>query len=81
MMLFVRGRKIPVMVWIYGGGYMLETGEMYPGYGLAVHGDIIVVNFIYRTSSLGWLSTGELIHWIYNKPIQLSINPHFLKIG
>jgi len=46
-------------VFIYGGGYTLGTGEMYPGYGLALHGDMIVVNFNYRVSTLGWLSTGQ----------------------
>ena len=47
------------MVWIYGGAYFFGTGESYPGYGLAVHGDVVVVNFNYRVSTLGWLSTGE----------------------
>ena len=46
------------MVYIYGGGYVIGTGEMYPGYGLALHGEMIVVNFNYRVSTLGWLSTG-----------------------
>ena len=55
-----RGRQLPVMVFLYGGAYRLGTGEMYPGYALAVHGDIIVVNINYRVGTLGWLSTGEL---------------------
>ena len=46
------------MLFIYGGGYQIGTGEMYPGSGLAVHGDVIVVNFNYRISVLGWLTTG-----------------------
>ena len=54
-----RGRKLPVMVWIYGGYFTLGTGEMYPGNALAVHGDMVIVNFNYRVSTLGWLSTGE----------------------
>jgi len=53
-----RGRQLPVMVYIYGGIYFLGTGEMYPGYSLALHGDVIVVNFNYRLSTLGFLSTG-----------------------
>jgi len=47
------------MVYIYGGGYAFGTGEMFPGYGLALHGDMIVVNFNYRVSTLGYLSTGQ----------------------
>jgi len=54
-----RGRQLPVMVWIYGGAYVFGTGEMYPGHALALHGDVIVVNFNYRVSTLGWLSTGQ----------------------
>ena len=47
------------MVWIYGGGFQLGTGEMYTGYGLALHGDVIVVNFNYRLGVLGFMSTGK----------------------
>ena len=47
------------MVYIYGGSYIVGTGEIYPGYALALHGEMIVVNFNYRVSTLGWLSTGQ----------------------
>ena len=50
---------LPVMAFIYGGSYVLGSGEMYPSYALALHGDMIVVNFNYRVSTLGWLSTGQ----------------------
>lgn len=53
------------MVFIYGGGFMFGTGEMYPGYGLAVQGDVVVVNLNYRVSSLGWFSTGNVIQECY----------------
>jgi len=53
------GKKLPVMVFIYGGGYQIGTGEMYPVNGLAAHGDVIGVNFNYRISVLGWLTTGD----------------------
>jgi carboxylesterase type B len=53
------GTKLPVMVFIYGGGFSFGTGEMYPGYGLALHGNMIVVNFNYRLNAIGWLSTGD----------------------
>jgi len=47
------------MVWIYGGYYSIGTGEMYPGQALAIHGDVIVMNFNYRLASLGFISTGK----------------------
>ena len=49
------------MVYIYGGAYVLGTGEMYPGYVLALHGEMIVVNFNYRLGAIGWLSTGQCL--------------------
>ncbi|ELT89113.1 hypothetical protein CAPTEDRAFT_77827, partial [Capitella teleta] len=53
--------SMPVMVFYYGGAFILGTGEMYPGSLLATQGDVIVVNFNYRLSTLGWLSSGEFI--------------------
>jgi len=53
------GRKLPVMVWIYGGAFFFGTGAMYPGQQLALRGDVVVVNFNYRVSTLGFLSTGD----------------------
>jgi carboxylesterase type B len=47
------------MVYYYGGAYILGTGQMYPGYRMATQGNIIVVNFNYRVSTLGWLASGE----------------------
>jgi len=58
------------MVFVYGGGYLLGMTEMYPGYGLALHGDMIVVNFNYRVSTLGWLSTGQLLQKHHKPAIQ-----------
>ena len=66
------------MVFVYGGGYLVGMGEMYPGYGLALHGDMIVVNFNYRVSTLGWLSTGQCLrkHHTGNAVMnQLAISP------
>jgi carboxylesterase type B len=51
--------KLPVMVYIYGGAFLFGTGEMYPGHALALHGNVVVVNFNYRVNALGWLSTGD----------------------
>lgn len=53
-----RDDPLPVMVFVYGGGYDFGTGEMYPGNGLAIHGNVVVVNFNYRVNLFGWFSTG-----------------------
>ncbi|KAM4634121.1 bile salt-activated lipase-like [Polymixia lowei] len=58
---------LPVMVWIYGGGY-LAGGSMganfldnylYSGQEIADRGDVIVVTLGYRVGTLGFLSTGD----------------------
>ncbi len=54
-----RENELPVIVYNYGGGYINGLGEMYPGQSLALHGDVIVVNFNYRVSVIGFLSTGK----------------------
>ena len=58
---------LPVMVWIYGGGF-LAGGSMganfldnylYDGQEVADRGDVIVVTLGYRVGTLGFLSTGD----------------------
>lgn len=55
------GEKRPVLVWIYGGGFLNGTGANpeFDGEGLAKKG-VIVVTFNYRLGALGFLSTPEL---------------------
>ncbi|XP_069468241.1 bile salt-activated lipase [Ambystoma mexicanum] len=58
---------MPVMVWIYGGGYLLGAAQganflgnyLYDGEELAVRGNVIVVTFNYRVGPLGFMSTGD----------------------
>lgn len=51
---------LPVMVWIYGGGYLIGGSGVgaYNGGYLATEGEVIVVTFNYRVGALGFLSTG-----------------------
>lgn len=58
---------LPVMVWIYGGGF-LAGGSMganfldnylYSGREIAERGNVIVVTLGYRVGTLGFLSTGD----------------------
>ncbi len=55
------GEKRPVLVWIYGGGFIGGTGSnpQFDGEGLAKKG-VIVVTFNYRVGALGFLATPEL---------------------
>merc|ERR1711959_513573 len=53
-------KKLPVMVWIHGGGLMSGAGSMYPGEVLAKAGDVIVVTINYRLGFLGYFAHPEL---------------------
>jgi len=54
-----RDANIPVLVFIYGGIFLLGTSDMYPVQELALNTDTIVVTFNYRLTALGFLSTGN----------------------
>ncbi len=56
-----RGEKRPVLVWIYGGGFLQGTGAspQFDGEALAKKG-VVVVTFNYRTGVMGFLATPEL---------------------
>jgi para-nitrobenzyl esterase len=48
--------KLPVMVWIHGGGNTIGTANTYPGHRLASDGQVVVVTINYRLGFLGWMS-------------------------
>uniref|UniRef100_A0A3Q3X0U9 Carboxylic ester hydrolase n=1 Tax=Mola mola TaxID=94237 RepID=A0A3Q3X0U9_MOLML len=58
---------LPVMVWIYGGGFLLGgsmganflDNYLYSGQEIADRGEVIVVTLGYRVGTLGFLSTGD----------------------
>ncbi|XP_036983634.2 bile salt-activated lipase isoform X1 [Artibeus jamaicensis] len=60
-------RDLPVMVWIYGGAFLIGSGQgahvlknyLYDGQEIATRGNVIVVTFNYRVGPLGFLSTGD----------------------
>ncbi|TWW75563.1 Liver carboxylesterase [Takifugu flavidus] len=51
--------KLPVMVWIHGGGFVLGSASSYSGSALAAYQDVVVVVIQYRLGLLGFLSTGD----------------------
>jgi len=67
-----RGAKIPVMVWLYGGGWTTGSASMplYWGDQLAAHG-VIVVTVGYRVGAFGFLAHPELTR---ESPHQVSGN-------
>ncbi|KAA8590276.1 hypothetical protein FQN60_014210 [Etheostoma spectabile] len=51
--------KLPVMVWIHGGGFSMGAASLYDGSALAAYQDMVVVLIQYRLGLLGFLSTGD----------------------
>ena len=48
--------KKAVMVWIYGGGFVVGTAKDYNGTALSALNDIIVVSINYRVGVFGFLN-------------------------
>ncbi|XP_051025139.1 pyrethroid hydrolase Ces2e-like [Acomys russatus] len=53
------GSKLPVMVWIHGGGLIWGMASTYDGSMLAALEDVVVVTIQYRLGILGFFSTGD----------------------
>ncbi|XP_012688031.1 carboxylesterase 5A-like isoform X1 [Clupea harengus] len=53
------GEKLPVMVWIHGGGLYMGGAFQYDGSVLAAYENIVVVAIQYRLGFLGFFSTGD----------------------
>lgn len=56
------GAKLPVFMWIHGGGFYQGAGgdELYDGARLARRAHMIVVDIEYRLGPLGWMSQRDL---------------------
>jgi para-nitrobenzyl esterase len=50
------GRRLPVMVWIHGGGFQSGAGSLYDQTRLAEAGNVIFVSLNYRLGVLGFLA-------------------------
>ncbi|MGR6918904.1 carboxylesterase/lipase family protein [[Actinomadura] parvosata] len=51
-----RAGRLPVMVWLHGGGNLNGNSAQYDGAKLAVDGGVVVVTVNYRLGVLGWLA-------------------------
>ncbi|XP_062404409.1 cocaine esterase-like [Sardina pilchardus] len=51
--------KLPVMVWIHGGGFSMGSASTYDGSVLAAYQNVVVVTIQYRLGMLGFFSTGD----------------------
>ncbi|XP_040838057.1 liver carboxylesterase 1 [Ochotona curzoniae] len=51
--------KLPVMVWIHGGGLMIGGASTYDGLALSAHENVVVVTIQYRLGIWGFFSTGD----------------------
>lgn len=55
-----RAGRLPVMVWLHGGGNVNGNSALYDGAKLAVDGGVVVVTVNYRLGVLGWLAHSAL---------------------
>ncbi|XP_036604071.1 cocaine esterase-like [Trichosurus vulpecula] len=53
------GARLPVMVWIHGGGLFSGGASMYDGSTLSASQNVVVVTIQYRLGILGFFSTGD----------------------
>ncbi|XP_075851756.1 liver carboxylesterase 1-like isoform X4 [Microcebus murinus] len=51
--------RLPVMVWIYGGGLVLGGASTYDGLALSARENVVVVTIQYRLGIWGFFSTGD----------------------
>ncbi|XP_062403198.1 fatty acyl-CoA hydrolase precursor, medium chain-like [Sardina pilchardus] len=51
--------KLPVMVWIHGGAFLMGCASMFDGSALAAYQNVVVVHMQYRLGMLGFFSTGD----------------------
>ncbi|XP_030060308.1 fatty acyl-CoA hydrolase precursor, medium chain [Microcaecilia unicolor] len=51
--------RLPVMVWIHGGGLLVGDASTYDGSALVAYENVVVVTIQYRLGFLGFFSTGD----------------------
>ncbi|XP_045187078.2 bile salt-activated lipase-like [Mercenaria mercenaria] len=51
--------KVPVMIVIHGGGFVVGSSNIYSGHITSAYGNVVVVTINYRLGLFGFLSTGD----------------------
>ncbi|XP_006882582.1 PREDICTED: liver carboxylesterase 1 [Elephantulus edwardii] len=81
--------RLPVMVWIHGGGLVVGGASTYDGLALSAHEDVVVVAIQYRLGIWGFFSTGDehspgnwghldqvaALHWVQKNIANFGGNP------
>uniref|UniRef100_A0A7N9CQ55 Carboxylic ester hydrolase n=1 Tax=Macaca fascicularis TaxID=9541 RepID=A0A7N9CQ55_MACFA len=81
--------RLPVMVWIFGGGLVVGAASTYDGKVLAAHENVVVVTIQHRLGILGFFSTGDehsrgnwghldqlaALHWVQDNIASFGGNP------
>ncbi len=62
----VAGARLPVLVWIHGGGNVIGHAGFYDGGHLAESQDVVVVAINYRLGPLGWFRHASLRDGVSN---------------
>ncbi|XP_052022408.1 carboxylesterase 1E-like [Apodemus sylvaticus] len=57
--LMKNSNRLPVMVWIHGGGLVVGGASTYDGRALSAHENVVVVTIQYRLGIWGYFSTGD----------------------
>ncbi|XP_051047186.1 carboxylesterase 1C-like [Phodopus roborovskii] len=84
-----KSSRLPVMVWIHGGGLMVGGASTYDGLALSAHENVVVVMIQYRLGIFGLLSTGDehcpgnwghldqvaALHWVQDNIANFGGNP------
>ncbi|XP_078520229.1 fatty acyl-CoA hydrolase precursor, medium chain-like [Lissotriton helveticus] len=54
-----RTSRLPVMLWIHGGGFKIGSASSFDGSVIAAYEDVVLVTLQYRLGALGFLSTAD----------------------
>ncbi|XP_055220649.2 liver carboxylesterase 1 isoform X1 [Gorilla gorilla gorilla] len=81
--------RLPVMVWIHGGGLVAGMASTYDGLALAAHENVVLVTIQYRLGIWGFFGTGDehspgnwghldqlaALHWVQDNIASFGGNP------
>ncbi|XP_062032000.1 liver carboxylesterase 1-like [Lepus europaeus] len=86
--------RLPVMVWIHGGGLLVGAASIYDGLAISAYENVVVVTIQYRLGIWGFFSTGDehgrgnwghldqvaALHWVQDNIANFGGDPHSVTI-